>query len=129
MLDVELRYVRSRTGCTYSSRPSPVRQKGHECGEAAVERASSARRLMPVTWSGGTQAKRAAAAPRGAAEPDQRATRPSQARGKIGSQNIVGRSEGDIGGMFRQGRTERLTEAAEQLLVVYLGSGDLGSVD
>ena len=75
------------------------------------------------------EAKNADEFPRGAVEPDQGAIRPSQARGKIGSQNIVGRSEGDIGGMFRQGRTERLTEAAEELLVVDLGNVDLGNVD
>ena len=67
--------------------------------------------------------------PRGASQTDQGAIVPSQAGGESGSQNIAGRSEGDIGWMFWQGRTERLTEAAKQLLVVDLGGVDFGGAD
>ena len=55
--------------------------------------------------------------------------RPSQAGGESGSQNIAGRREGNVGGIFRQGRTERLTEAAKQLLVANLRGVDLGGVE
>jgi hypothetical protein len=40
------------TGWTYSSSPSPLRQKGQEWGEAAGGKRFQARMLMPINWSG-----------------------------------------------------------------------------
>ena len=60
--------------------------------------------------------------PRGAVEPDQGAIGPSQLGGEIGPEHIAGRGEGDIHGVLRQGRAERLAEAAEQRLIVDFGN-------
>jgi len=56
---------------------------------------------------------------RGAGQPKQGAIGPCQARGKIRSQHIAGRSEGEIGRIFRQRCVDRLSHAAEQRLVLH----------
>ena len=62
---------------------------------------------------------------RGTGEADQSAIGPSQAGGESGSEDIAGGGEGDIGGIFRQGGTECLTEAAEQRLVPPTSTSDV----
>src|SRR5450631_768657 len=69
------------------------------------------------------EAKHAHEFSRGAGEPDQGAICPSQSVGESGAEDIGGGGEGDIGGVFRQSSTERLTKAAQQLLVVNLTAG------
>ena len=58
---------------------------------------------------------------RGTRQPDQGAIGPSQSGGESGAQHVAGRGEGNIGRIFRQGRAERLAEAAKQRLVLDLG--------
>src|ERR1041385_1469200 len=53
MRELETRYVRSKTGCRYSSDSLSARQKGHGCGESeAIE--TSARMLRPISSAGRT---------------------------------------------------------------------------
>src|SRR6267154_3592442 len=53
MRELETRYVRSRTGCRYSSDSFSARQKGHGCGESeAIE--TRARMLRPINSAGRT---------------------------------------------------------------------------
>src|SRR5947209_11624056 len=53
MRELETRYVRSSTGCKYSSDSFSPRQKGQGCGESeAIE--TSARMLNPISSAGRT---------------------------------------------------------------------------